>query len=219
MQNGEVRYEVVLTGRTPLLMHYDNIELELEEHLKGKERAGKAGDDRFPPDRWKRYLYIDDTKKGHIVLPAENISAMLREAGKKLKAGRGSLKAASQADIWIEEDFPKLLVKGKPLPAKKIAGIKGDFAEQYHAAKKLNFRLFAKRVVVQGNRHVRVRPRFDDWKVKLTVLCSHEDITKDQFASLWEIGGRKIGLCDWRPGSKQPGRYGMFTVSIKKKRK
>lgn len=214
METIEKRYEIILEGKTPLLMHRDNIELEFQEHVKGRIRGTKAGDDRVPPDTWKRYVYADDPN-GHVVIPALNMMAMLREAGKKFKVGNSSLKAASQSDIWVEDDFIKLINRGEPTPAKDLSEIEGDFSEQCKAAEELGFRLHVARVVVQKNRHVRVRPCFDEWKLKFTVTCSHEGLNPEQFRAIWRLAGRRVGLGDWRPGNRQPGRYGMFTCEIK----
>ncbi len=44
-------------------------------------------------------------------------------------------------------------------------------------------------------------------------LQMDDQITEDVLKSLFEYAGTYKGLCDWRPGGKTPGPYGMFRLS------
>lgn len=69
-------------------------------------------------------------------------------------------------------------------------------------------------VVVQRNRILRTRAKFDTpWSCEFDLDCDDELIS-EQFLSQWlDIAGRRIGLGDWRP--EKSGEYGRFkTVSI-----
>ena len=69
-------------------------------------------------------------------------------------------------------------------------------------------------VVVQRNRILRTRAKFDEWSCTFAVEADDELVDKDQLEAWLDIGGRRIGLGDWRP--EKSGNYGRFeTVSVK----
>ena len=214
----ERRYTIELTGITPLLMHRDNLDAQDAERERGRDRdKGRAGDDRYPPDRWKSYVYADKT---NVVIPADNLMACLREAGKKLKDGRSTLKAVSQYAVFLPDAFTPILVgkRGTKVPATKVVKIAGPFEDQVKGASKLGFDLDVHRCRVQRARHIRVRPRFDTWRLVFPATVTDEKLTEEQFKALWSKAGDLVGLCDWRPGAPQPGSFGRFTTKIKKHR-
>ena len=65
-------------------------------------------------------------------------------------------------------------------------------------------------VVVQRSRVLRTRPLFDPWMVAATLDCDDELIDQEQLETWLDIGGRRIGLGDWRP--EKSGSYGRFTL-------
>jgi hypothetical protein len=87
------------------------------------------------------------------------------------------------------------------------------FSDQASAVRDLGFRLFVKRAAVGSSKHVRVRPRFDDWTVRGTATIVSPDLSLDIVNQLFELAGN-VGLGDWRPGGKTPGPFGMFTATI-----
>ena len=68
-------------------------------------------------------------------------------------------------------------------------------------------------VVVQRSRVLRTRALFDPWSLTFTLNCDDELIDKEQLATWLDIGGRRIGLGDWRP--EKNGSYGRFEAKIK----
>jgi len=84
------RYNIILTGATPLLMHQDN--LGWEEYMKtwrldpANKKLSVAGDDRTPAWKWIGYTYISNNQ---IVVPSDNLMTVLREGGKRCKLGKG----------------------------------------------------------------------------------------------------------------------------------
>ena len=75
-------YAVTLTGKTPLLMHHDNIEwADFMDEWKSNpdNKAGsKAGDDRSPAWRWLGAAYHDGK---NFAMPQANIMRCLMEGG------------------------------------------------------------------------------------------------------------------------------------------
>ncbi len=67
-------------------------------------------------------------------------------------------------------------------------------------------------VVVQRNRVLRTRAKFDDWSCAFTLDCDDELVDKDQLEAWLDIAGRRIGLGDWRP--EKSGTYGRFEAEV-----
>lgn len=214
------RYEVTLKGETGLLPHRDNITFGEKVKAWQKNPANKSltrpGDDRTPAWTWLGYTYDDGV---HMTIDADNIMTMLRDGGQKCPApkGKGSLKAATQSGIIVNEiGWPIVGSKGI-VPMKEISALseESDFTRHEAVAKRLGFELFVKRVRIGAQKHIRVRPLFMPWSVVGTITVLDETLTKDVLHNLLTMAGRFSGLCDYRPGSPKSGRFGCFTVSLK----
>jgi hypothetical protein len=214
------RYEITLTGVTPLLMHQGNIAWCERARKWQKDPANKresvAGDDRSPAWIWLGYCY----HAGNVlVIDSDNLMAMLRDAGKKCPAqiGRGSLKAATQSSIQVDQIGWPIEVAGRTVQWPPLAALadERDFGVHEQAAFASGFELFVKRARVGTAKHIRVRPRFDNWTARGTITVLDSTLTKNVLQTLFDQGGRMVGLGDWRPGSPASGRYGMFTAEIK----
>lgn len=208
-------YSFNLTGLMPLLMHADDVESADRLMEWRKDPANKnlsvAGDDRSPSWTWQTYLYTDGE---NIALPAENLMVALRSAGTQLILKKQkTFKEISQSGLLIPNEFLTFTVDGASIPMAKIEAMKDrKFADQADAVRALGFRLFAKRATVGRAKHIRVRPRFDVWEASGSIQVLVPEITEDILHTLFELAGR-VGLCDWRPGCRTPGPYGMFETS------
>ncbi len=214
-----MRVDFQLTGMTPLLLHQDDV---IQADALGEWRSdpnhkelSKRGDDRSPPWTWKTYTYTDGQ---YVVMPSANLMVCLRQAGVQLLHPKGksgkTLKEATQSGLQIDAEFLALLAEGKRVPWAAIAAIdSARFLDHVHAAEALGFRLFVKRAKVGQAKHIRVRPRFNDWAVHGT-LCVLDDVfSRDLLRDLFEKAGKQ-GLGDWRPGCKTPGSFGQFTAKL-----
>lgn len=214
-----MRYKFTLKSISPLLMHADDVELadllSVERKAAKNKAVSKAGDDRFPAYSWQTYCYSDGEQ---LVIPTENLSACLLQAGATMKVGRGgkSLKEASQTGLAFDESMFVFLNNGEPIAVKRIEAMKDEtFAEQRELVKQLGFSLFVRRARVGTAKHVRVRPRFDAWSISGTVETFVPELTADVLAELFRIAGFSKGLCDWRPGSPtKPGPFGRFEAEL-----
>ncbi len=72
-----------------------------------------------------------------------------------------------------------------------------------------------KRAKVGTTKHVRVRPRFENWTVRGELEVIAAELPFDIMEEIFNIAGR-VGLSDWRPGCKTPGAFGMFAAKLKK---
>lgn len=208
-----------LEGITPLLMHSDNIDWSdameawmLQPANKGKS---KAGDDRSPAFRWIGYLYFDpDTKL--VSIPCENImAALMGGAAEVVMKGHKTFKSLSQSAIQCLDFHWPLLVNGAVISMDDVNECqKQDFRENCELVRALGFSLFVKRAKIGTSKHVRVRPRFDNWSASGDLLITDKQLTVELVQSIAEIAGRQKGIGDWRPSSSRPGRFGMFSASV-----
>lgn len=222
MSDGLTRnYQVTLTGVTPLLMHKDDIDWadRMEQwKLKASQTKGmsKAGDDRTPAWRWLGCLYHDDDA---VVVPADNISRCLMEAGAAFLvpgAKNKTFKEQTQSGMMPVEMGWQLLVDGEPIAMKPILELmkSEDFGVHREAVTKLGFSLFVKRAKVGASKHIRVRPRFDRWSASGTIAVWDPQITQQVLTDIVTFAGQRKGLGDWRPSSKTPGQFGRFSVKV-----
>jgi hypothetical protein len=214
-----MEFAFTLTGTMPILLHADDVMAadELTDWRKDPKNksVSVAGDDRSPPWTWQTYLYHDGT---HLAIPQENIMTALRVAGAKIPAkGKSTFKAMSQTGLLITTDFCRFTNHGEQIAVADIQALRDlKFSEQVRGARELGFDLLVKRAKLDRSKNVRVRAKFDDWKVEGTVAVSEPAITQDILVQLFEIAGRYAGLCDWRPSSpKSPGPYGMFASDVR----
>jgi hypothetical protein len=202
-------------------MHADDIEwadaMDAWKANTENKRTGRAGDDRSPAWRWLGSLYHNDE---HLVMPLENIMRCLMEAGAMVPTGKGkkTFKSQSQSGIMPGEPNWPLLIKGKPIPFDPFKGLIGekDFAKHKDAAIAYGFSLFLKRAKIERSKHVRVRPRFEQWQTAGELFVIDEEITDSILQVILTQAGRYKGLGDWRPSSATPGSYGMFTAEVKR---
>lgn len=216
-------YEITLIGKTPLLMHYDNIEWAdfMEEWKNGPEnkKGSKAGDDRSPAWRWLGCVYHDGT---HVCMPSANIMRALMEGGAMVPVPGGKMgktfKAQTQSGMMSVEPNWALYVGGEQIAWSALSALKdsADFAVHKKAAKSLGFDLMVKRAKIGASKHVRVRPVFagPGWRVRGTLAVWDEQITDKALGQILEYAGQYKGLGDWRPGGKTPGPYGTFEAEI-----
>ncbi|MBQ7609332.1 MAG: hypothetical protein IJU76_15395 [Desulfovibrionaceae bacterium] len=220
-----VRYFVELTGVTPLLMHSDNITFTEDVNAWRKDPANKkvsvAGDDRSPAWSWAGYLYAE---QGKIVMPADNIMTMMREAGAKVPTGkaRETYKLRASYGLQLSTLYFDFFCNGAEISTDWINALVGvsEFEKHEEAVKDHGFRLFLKRAKIgagpRASKHVRVRPMFENWKIagEIAVIDESESgLTADILLRILQIGGQQIGLCDWRPSCSSAGSYGKFNVT------
>lgn len=208
-----------LTGIMPLLMHWDNIEGgdELKEWRQSPKNKNQSvpGDDRSPGWTWHTYLYNDGE---HVTIPQDNIMATLMYGGAQvILKKQKTFKELSQSAILIDTEHCLFeFSNGKRLPMSTVAKMRDmTFAEQAAKCKELGFRLFIKRAKIGNSKHVRVRPRFDQWKVSGSLTVTSEDLPFTTLETIFNYAGR-AGIGDWRPNSpKRPGPYGQYEAKLK----
>ena len=216
------KYEITLTGKTPLLMHQDSIEwADYMDRWKldpKNKKFSKAGDDRSPSFRWIGSLYHDGK---HVALPQDMIMRCIMEGGTLVLVPGGRMgktfKAQTQSGMMCETPFLSFFTAGKQIQMTDIHPLmdEPEFKMHADAAEALGFSLWAKRARIGANKHIRIRPRFDDWSVIGNLTVFDKQITEDVLLDILESAGRLKGLGDWRPSSRTPGPFGTFDARMK----
>ncbi len=217
------QFRVRLIGASALLMHRDNIAWadELKRWLSVPENKSRSipGDDRSPAFTWLGSLYHDERV---VSVPADNLAACFKEGGTDVpvpgsKHGK-TFKKQTQSGMVVVEDSPTLLVKDSAIDVRPLLALKReeDFGRHVEAAAAAGFMLMVKRARVQQSKHIRVRPRFDNWSTEFTLDVWDEQITLDALKDILRFAGEYKGLGDWRPSSRTPGPFGRFRAEIVK---
>jgi hypothetical protein len=216
-------YRITIKGTQPLLMHWDN--LDFAEKLKkwqmdpANKAKSIAGDDRSPAWAWVGNLYQEG---GIVVLPSDNLMTVLREGGAKVSTGKkgATFKRQTQSGLIVNESAWPLLVGGKPVDARQFNALvpgEMEFEKHQEAAAAAGFMLFVKRARIGQAKHVRVRPRFDEWTAVGTISILDDTIKRDTLQMILDHAGMYCGVGDWRPSSpKSPGPFGKFIATVTK---
>jgi hypothetical protein len=219
------RYQVTLTGRSPMLMHNRNLEWEATVKRWSKDPANKkasvAGDDRSPAWSWLGKLHHNDEV---VCLPVDMLSSCMMYGGAMVPLPTGkrsqTCKSLSQSGCLLEDFFWPLTLQasapGHTIPVAPLFALQQepDFAAHEAEALALGFRLHVKPVKVGMSSHIRVRPLFDRWQVEGVVCVTDDQLTQELLTTILDYAGTYKGVGDWRPGCKTPGSWGMFTAAV-----
>lgn len=179
---------VTIRGVTPLLMN----RFTADKAVKEDGTPVMSGEPGTPREQAAVKRYYDDN--GHLFIPGASIFACLIAAGKFQKVGKSKLTTMKTslvpAGLAVEElDCLLHTPEGDPIA---------------------DWEVDSRSVVVPstGGRIMCHRPRIDRWDCTYTLDIDSEMFTENVIRKLVDDGGKKIGLCDYRPSRKGPfGRY------------
>ncbi len=182
---GEVEiYEVRIRGIRPLLMNAPRI----SKNVVSRRRSEIPN----PEEEAYNALYRDgDT----IVVPSVNIKAMLRDAGRnyRIPQRKATYAAYIRAGIDIE-------------PSPYVPLLNPRTNRPYRVSER-SWVVDVRPVVVQRNRVLRARPRFDEWALEFRVVNLDPGLLKTEVIKQILIdAGKFYGLGDYRP------EFGLFKV-------
>lgn len=213
------KYKLEITGKTPLLLHPDNIEwadkMKLWRQDPMNKKKSVAGDDRTPAFSWLGNLAHDNE---HLAIPVDYLMSCMMAGGAMVPTGKGTktFKAQTQSGSLVDDPYIPLQVRGQLVPIAPFLALdeEEDFRKHKEEAEKHGFFLFVKRVKIGNAKHVRVRPRFDSWALSTSISVWDGQLDTVVLKQIWTCAGQYKGLGDWRPGARTPGSYGMFNVEL-----
>ena len=145
------------------------------------EEKTKRRDEKFDPkEDADRAVYRN--ANGECYVPSSWIEAALRDTAKEFKGkGRASLKGTVLASVFVD---PEQIPLGRK-----------DYDE-----------IDRRPAVIQRQRIVKSRPRFNKWEVEFTINFDETRIAKGTLKDVLEEAGKTKGIGDYRP------KFGRFEV-------
>ena len=187
------RVEVDIKGTRPLLMHNGRLVDPLDEYTKAlakvTSKRGKTEDDHVEMSdiEFEAGVYWRDDIGAN--MPSDNVFAMLLAAAKKSKEGPKCI------GIQVEDDAQMVFKDSK----------------NFEKFKKNPENRFRKAVKVGTSKVMRTRPKVPaDWTSTVTVELDCTELDVEDLEKFFEVGGKRIGLGDWRP--QKYGSFGKFEV-------
>ena len=193
-----MRIEFKLTGVSPLLMHNGAAGIDVRSALSREIAAlsAKKGGNRTDVDdlrlrelECRRSLYLG--ADGEPTLPEAALRAMIEAAARKLKQGPQVREGLLIEQVAFSYDVKRY----------------GDELDKLALTTQ-----FTVPAVLSGRRFPRTRAKFDcPWSVVGVADVDEELVDRAQLTAWLALGGRRIGLGDWRP-EKKGGVFGRFDV-------
>lgn len=192
-----MQYEVKIKGIRPIIMSNGAAGLDVRSpaKLEMAEITRKTGSNRTASDDARLHvlecqtsLWLDSN--GAPTIPASALRACIERGARKLKQGT-QVREGLIVDSVLAFDYDK----------EKHGATIGELGKSAQ---------FTTPVVVQRNRILRTRAKFDEWELTFHLDTDNELVDKEQLESWLDIAGRRIGLGDWRP--EKSGDYGRFEV-------
>ena len=193
-----MRYRITIEGTEALITHNGAAGLDTRSpaNKEKAEIAKKRGSNRTEADDMRlrelechTSLYLD--AGGAPTFPEAALRACIEGGARKLKQGpqvREGLVVEKVEEFIYDQSL----------------GATGDVLCKNEQVQ------FTAPVVVQRARILRTRAKFDTWGVIFTVEADDELVDQSQLLTWLDIGGRRLGLGDWRP--EKSGHYGRFEV-------
>ena len=188
-------FQVKIKGDSPIIMHSAaGLDPTSEVNRAVNEITKKRGTNRTEADdlrlkelECQRSLWLED---GQPTVPHSALRACIETGARKLKQGpnvREGLIVQATTFHFDRERYGDTI---------EDWGIKCQFTAP---------------VVVQRNRILRTRARFDlPWSVEATIYGDDELVDQPKLFTWLDIAGQRIGLGDWRP--EKSGSFGRFSV-------
>jgi hypothetical protein len=178
--------KVTLGGISPLICN--RFTEAAQKAVSSSSSSSFQGSKGTPREQAEPKLYTDS--KGRPVLPSVNLMASLVEAGRFIKSGRSKLSTTKSSLVPAGLAIPEIELLITP---KK-------------------WEVDSRPVVVPatGGRIMCHRPRFDVWRVSLTLEVDETLFSERLIRELVDIAGKRIGVGDFRPSRRGP--FGRFEV-------
>lgn len=198
----KMRINFRANGTSPLLMNAIADDL-LEKLAKGISTPKSKGVDVDLDEIAEKKIYVDDG--GVIGIPAQNLLAAMKYAGRSVKIGKKNVSTADTTALFA-------LCKLEGLFIQLDNGTPGTKPEWVRDMRRGVHRQGASKVMV-----ALVRPRFDSWGFNASITFDNSVVDEKTLRQIVEIAGSKSGLCDFRPSCGGPfGCFGVTTWVVEK---
>lgn len=185
-----LRAQVKIEGKRPLLFHSFSIDaIPLEK----RERTGVAGND---PEEWKRTVLT--TKDNQLYVPSSYIFGCLRDGGKHIKQGKGSIQSKIASTLVVLEEA--ILLDRYLPPENKLT-------EQKTEPVYLDVRSVKNPTTKARNVRYRIAASAG-WKASFQIEWEGTIVSRGEMESALHSAGDFVGLGDGRSIGN-----GRFTIS------
>lgn len=184
-----MRIEIEVTGTTPLICNRFHDEAA-EKATSGRTSVMSAADKGTPRQQAEKKLYVG--LNGALVIPQPNLLRAIVDGGAFHKAGRSKITTQRSSLVYSCLD-----IEGAEIPLVHKEPWRVDTR--------------AVRIPATGGRILAHRPMFDDWALRFTAVLDTDVISAGLLRAIVDDAGRKVGLGDFRPGTKGP--FGKFVVT------
>ena len=191
-----MRYRIRVRGVSPIITHNGAAGLDSRSaaNVEKAQIAKKRGSNRTEADEVRlreleclTSLYLDES--GAPTLPEAAFRSNIEAAARTLRQGPQVREGLIVEAVEVF-DYDRSL---------------GTTAEEL--ARNVQFTVGVR---VGQSRLLRTRARFDEWAATIRVDVDPELVDREQLLVWLDIGGRRLGLGDWRP--QKSGQYGRFEV-------
>lgn len=181
-----------IAGVTPLLCNRFT-EMAQAKVSAGTSTAISSGSKGTPREQAEPKLYTDS--KGKPIFPGPNVMACIISAGEHVKAGKSKLSTKRSS----------LIPAGLTLLEPELPIAPGKWEVDSRAVV----------IPATGGRVMAHRPRFDAWVLNFTLDVDETMFSETLIRELLDLGGKRVGLGDFRPARRGP--FGRFVVTGWKK--
>ena len=189
-----MRYQVTIRGTSPLIQHSTRGMDETHPlAVELAELAAKRGTNKTTADKQRMALieselalWLDSAER--VTIPPQALRSCIESAARKLKHGP-LVREGLMVEFGVEF--------AHDVPGETIQAIAAAAA-------------YTVDVVVQRNRVLRTRPKFDTWSCTFVLDVDPELIDEPKLRQWLDIAGRRLGLGDWRP--EKSGVFGRFEL-------
>lgn len=201
-----VAAKVAISGiKTLAIHHFGPDALPLEK----QEKTGVAGHD---PVEWTRSVLL--TKKRELFLPPTYFFGSIKEGGRHVKKGRGSIMYDIAATLQIEDDMIKICRDGDPI----VLPEEPDVFDAYSVPSDELPSSYVERIGVRNpstkSRNIRYRVAVKPgWEMTFNILWDVTIVARNQMRQSLDSAGQLVGIADGR-GSIGYGRYHVTDFEI-----
>lgn len=195
---------IEITGLRPGLL-FNGFTVAVQAQIeKGSSSTIRTSGGKLPREQAAAKLYMTEEATPRPFIPAANLFANLVAAGNHIKVGRSKLTTMKSSIVpaaleFVESVLPILVPGSEDTESKPAAPAPWE--------------VDSRGVVVPatGGRVMCHRPIFHAWQLRLTLIYDAAMFDESVVRDLFDIGGAKIGLGDFRPSRKGP--YGKYAVT------